>query len=60
MAADERAHWVSPAYLATEFEGEPTLLEPEKHIGLDWFPLDALPSPLAQSAREAAEALKSR
>ena len=60
VAPDEGVHWVSPAFLATEFEGEPTLLEPEKHIGLDWFPLDALPSPLAQSAREAAEALKSR
>ncbi len=60
VAPDERVHWVSPAFLATEFEGEPTLLEPEKHTDLDWFPLDALPSPLAQSALEAAEALKSR
>jgi hypothetical protein len=30
------------------------LLEPEKHADIGWFVLDALPSPLAQSAREAA------
>lgn len=51
-------HWVSPVYLAKAFAGEPALLEPEKHDGLDWFPLDALPSPLARSALEAAEALR--
>jgi ADP-ribose pyrophosphatase YjhB (NUDIX family) len=60
IVPEQGEHWVSPAYLARTFVGEPTLLEPEKHIGLSWFPLDALPSPLARSAREAAEALKSR
>lgn len=60
VAPEERHHWVSPAFLANEFEGEPALLEPEKHSGLGWFPLDALPSPLARSATEAAEALKER
>ncbi|MFN3635671.1 MAG: NUDIX domain-containing protein [Rhizobium rhizophilum] len=56
----EGAHWVSPTFLAEEFEGEPVLLEPEKHTALGWFPLDALPSPLASSAREAAGALQLR
>jgi ADP-ribose pyrophosphatase YjhB (NUDIX family) len=51
------AHWVSPTFLATTFDGEPALLEPEKHTDLGWFPLDALPAPLASSAREAAGAL---
>jgi 8-oxo-dGTP diphosphatase len=60
VAPEERVHWVSPAFLAKEFEGVPALLEPEKHTGLGWFPLDALPSPLAQSALQAAEAFKSR
>lgn len=60
MAPEERAHWVSPVFLAEAFEGEPTLLEPEKHTGLGWFALDALPSPLARSASEAVEALRSR
>ena len=60
VAPDEGAHWVSPVFLATALEGEPALLEPEKHTGLGWFPLDALPGPLARSALGAAEALKSR
>lgn len=60
VAPEERVHWVSPAFLADEFEGEPALLEPEKHTGLGWFPLDALPSPLARSALATAEALRSR
>ena len=50
-------HWVSPTYLARSFQGEPTLLEPEKHTGLGWFPLDALPSPLAASVIAAAKAI---
>lgn len=60
LTPEEQAHWVSPTFLACEFAGEPTLLEPEKHTGLGWFPLDALPQPLAQSVRTAADALKSR
>lgn len=53
-------HWVSPTYLARSFDGEPTLLEPEKHTGLGWFGLDALPEPLASSAVAAASALRAR
>jgi ADP-ribose pyrophosphatase YjhB (NUDIX family) len=60
VTPEERAHWVSPVFLATAFEGEPRLLEPEKHTGLEWFALDALPSPLARSVMEAAAALQSR
>ncbi|MFD1189664.1 NUDIX domain-containing protein [Phenylobacterium conjunctum] len=54
------AHWVSPTFLAERFEGEPILLEPEKHTGLGWFKLDALPSPLALSAATAADQLRDR
>jgi len=60
VAPGEGVHWVSPVFLATAFEGEPALLESEKHAGLGWFPLDALPRPLARSAVEAAEALRRR
>jgi ADP-ribose pyrophosphatase YjhB (NUDIX family) len=56
----EDAHWVSPTYLALDFEGEPMRLEPEKHTDLDWFALDALPTPLAQSVPAAAAALRLR
>ena len=60
VAPEERAHWVSPTFLANGFEGEPALLEPEKHTGLGWFPLDALPGPLARSVVAAVEALQLR
>jgi ADP-ribose pyrophosphatase YjhB (NUDIX family) len=50
-------HWVAPVFLAQAFAGEPTILEPEKHSGLDWFALDALPSPLTRAAEVAAQAL---
>ena len=43
-----RYHWVSPVYRAASFEGEPVLKEPDKHSGLGWFALDALPSPLTE------------
>ena len=60
MAPEDGAHWVSPVFLATGFDGEPALLEPEKHTGLGWFRLEALPSPLARSVIEAARALQAR
>jgi ADP-ribose pyrophosphatase YjhB (NUDIX family) len=49
VAPEEGEHWVSPVFVAHAFEGEPALLEPEKHTGLGWFALDALPGPLTQS-----------
>ncbi|WP_216838964.1 NUDIX domain-containing protein [Caulobacter sp. S45] len=57
---EEHGHWVSPVFSANKFEGEPVLLEPEKHTGLDWFQLDTLPTPLAQSALWAVKALQAR
>ena len=50
-------HWVSPVFLSADFDGEPSLLEPDKHSGLGWFALDALPSPLARSVIGSVEAL---
>jgi ADP-ribose pyrophosphatase YjhB (NUDIX family) len=57
---DEGAHWVAPAYVALTFEGEARNCEPEKHSGLGWFGLDALPQPLTTPTRVALEALRSR
>lgn len=54
----EDEHWVAPTYLADSFTGEPVLLEPEKHEGLDWFALDALPSPLSMAVTATLPALK--
>ncbi len=53
-------HWVSPVYRADIASGEPRNREPGKHSIVEWFALDALPAPLAQSARDAAAALESQ
>lgn len=53
-------HWFAPVYLATRFSGALRLMEPAKHDGLAWFPLDAPPAPLTQSAGEAIAALLRR
>ncbi len=53
-------HWVAPAYLATEVEGEARLCEPTKHSGLGWFALNDLPEPLTAPTRAAVAALGAR
>ena len=45
-------------YLATTFTGEPRIVEPHKHDGLAWFALDALPDPVSEAVRVAADALR--
>lgn len=55
---DTPEHWVAPTYLAESFTGEPVNLEPEKHGGMDWFDLEALPAPLATAVRTTLPALK--
>lgn len=50
-------HWISPVYLAEGAVGEPELREPEKHGGLRWFPLDALPERVTVSTVAAIEAI---
>lgn len=51
-------HWISPVYLAEDAVGEPELREPEKHGGLGWFPLDALPERVTVSTVAAVEAIE--
>lgn len=51
-------HWVAPVYATSAFEGEPRLVEPEKHAALGWFALDRLPAPLTVATREAVAALR--
>jgi mutator protein MutT len=53
-------HWVAPVYLVRDPQGTPSLCEPEKHAALAWFPLGALPEPLAHSVVAAVDALNSR
>ena len=60
MNADHGYHWVSPIYLVEAFEGDATLMEPDKHGAVGWFPLDALPQPLAIGVQAAVSALSRR
>lgn len=53
-------HWISPVYLAEGSTGDAQLLEPEKHSGLVWFPLDELPARITVSTAAAVAALKRR
>jgi ADP-ribose pyrophosphatase YjhB (NUDIX family) len=39
-------HWLAPVYLVGAYDGEPRLMEPDKHAAFGWFALDDLPSPL--------------
>lgn len=43
---DEKQHWFGVLFQAESFSGEMQLLEPDKHGGIDWFPLDNLPDRL--------------
>lgn len=51
-------HWVSVCYLAEAVEGEPFIAEPSRHLEMEWFSLDALPSPISPPALEAILAVK--
>lgn len=51
-------HWVAPTYTTSRFDGEPRNLEPEKHGGMGWFALNALPRPLTVATRAAVAALQ--
>lgn len=57
---NEGVHWVAPIYLVTAFKGTPMLLEPEKHNGPKWCPLDALPDRLTTPTEFAVKALQRR
>jgi len=51
-------HWFSPVYLVRIFTGEPAIVEPDKHDGLGWFPLDAVPEALTVPTIIALRALR--
>ncbi|MBB3935813.1 NUDIX domain-containing protein [Aureimonas phyllosphaerae] len=53
-------HWFAPVYVVEDAVGEPSIQEPEKHDGLDWFALDALPEPLTAPTRGALPHLRAR
>ena len=51
-------HWFAPVFLITKFTGNAKICEPDKHDGLAWFPLDAVPDALTCSTIEALGALR--
>ena len=59
LGVDERVfendqhHWISLLYATEDFAGEARIMEPEKHSGLEWFALDALPDQLSEFAKTA-------
>lgn len=57
---EDRQHWISLIYAATDFEGEPRLVEPDAFFDFGWFPVDALPQPLSRFAADAVKALRER
>lgn len=57
---DAGHHWFAPVYVVEDAMGEPAIREPEKHDGLDWFALDALPEPLTAPTRGALPYLRAR
>jgi len=57
---EERQHWFAPIFHADRFTGEPELLEPEKHGGIGWFSLSALPEHLTLPTRHAVRFLSER
>ncbi len=52
LIPDEGQHWVATPFLARIADGQtPSIMEPEKCEAIEWFALDALPSPLSITTR---------
>jgi ADP-ribose pyrophosphatase YjhB (NUDIX family) len=46
MDREAGQHWISAVFQAHGYDGDPKLMEPDKHGGFGWFALDELPQPL--------------
>ncbi|MGH6859923.1 MAG: NUDIX domain-containing protein [Phyllobacterium sp.] len=57
---EERQHWLGVLYLAETYSGDMQLLEPEKHGGIDWFPIDRLPAKLTLPTLHAIDLMRDR
>ncbi len=55
---NEKLHWVAPSYLCKITKGEPSIMEPTKHIDMQWFSLDNLPENITITAKNAIENYK--
>jgi ADP-ribose pyrophosphatase YjhB (NUDIX family) len=57
---DEQQHWLGVLFLAQTYSGEMQLLEPDKHGGIDWFPLDDLPEQVTMPTLHAIDLIRQR
>lgn len=57
---EEGQHWLGILFLAETYSGEAQLLEPEKHGGLGWFPLDDLPAKVTLPTTHAIDLMRKR
>lgn len=53
---DLKYHWVAPIYLVVDFEGIPSIQEPNKHESFAWFSINNLPNDCTKSVLAAKEA----
>lgn len=51
-AGDNGGEWLGAFFLATQWQGEPTIREPEKHDGLAWYPAGQLPDQMVDYTRQ--------
>lgn len=50
-------HWVALVYRVAQYDGTPTIMEPDALSDMGWFALDMLPTPLTQATQQAVLAL---
>ena len=58
IVKNENQHWVSPSFLCRITEGEPKIMEPTKHIDMQWFDLNTLPENLTITTKHAVKHYK--
>ncbi len=46
------AHYITLGFLCEDFEGSPSVMEPDEITKWDWFSLDNLPSPMYKSSQK--------
>ncbi|MEN5201008.1 NUDIX domain-containing protein [Pseudomonas wadenswilerensis] len=56
--SEKKTHWVAPVYKVSRFDGDPYLVEPEKHSAIGWFSLEMLPTLLTVATRAALPLLR--
>jgi mutator protein MutT len=52
IIGSENQHWIAFNFLAKIINGEPKIMEPEKHDEIRWFRLDDLPEKITQTTKE--------